>query len=120
MKTRTALILLALLATVTVSCANHTGHPAKQTEPQTDTQTIHMDDLSPITARIIDLDRESDIVTIQMANGHIYQYYGCSDYEIGDYVSAILNIHSKYDPSDDEIVKVHYSGYSDYADDNLE
>lgn len=112
MKTRTALILLALLASATVSCVNHAGDRTADTRPD----TSH---LCPITAKIVDLDRTSDIVTIQMANGHIFQYVGCSDYEIGDFISAIV-----YDPTgysrDYEIVSVHYSGYSDYAGDNLD
>lgn len=117
MKTRFALILIALLAAATVSCVNsHAGDRPDKPEPQiTRPDTSH---LCPITARITGLDRESDIVTIQMANGHVFRYYGCSDYEIGDYVSAIV-----WDPTgysrDYEIVSVHYSGYSDYAGDNL-
>ena len=114
MKTRTALILLALLASATVSCVNHAGD-----SPAQDPDRPDLTHLCPITAKIIDLDRESDIVTIQMANGHCFRYSGCSDYEIGDYVSAII-----YDPTgyvtDYEIVSVHYSGYSDYAGDNLD
>jgi len=115
MKTRTALILIALLATATVSCVNnHAGDRPAQETARPDTT-----DLCPITAKIIDLDEDRDIVTIQMANGHILQYYGCSDYCIGDYVSAIV-----WDPTgyvqDYEIVSVHYSGYSDYAGDNLD
>lgn len=112
MKTRTALILLALLASATVSCVNNAGD--RQTDSRPD-----LTHLCPITAKIVDLDRTSDIVSIQMANGHVFQYSGCSDYCVGDYVSAII-----YDPTgyvqDYEIVSVHYSGYSDYAGDNLD
>lgn len=76
--------------------------------------------LNPVTARVTDLDREADTVTIETATGHLYQYYGCEDYEIGDYVSAILwNYGTKDTVTDDIIISVHYSGYSDYAGDPL-
>ena len=65
--------------------------------------------ISPITAKVTDTNRADDIVTIQMANGHLYTFTGCEDYEPGDYVSAILW-------ADDMIISVHYAGFSDYAD----
>lgn len=65
--------------------------------------------ISPITAKVTDTNRADDIVTIQMANGHLYTFTGCEDYEPGDYVSAILW-------TDDMIISVHYAGFSDYAD----
>lgn len=71
--------------------------------------------LCPITAKITDLDRTQDIVTVQMANGHRYAFCGCEDYVVGDYVSAIVwNGGTKNDATDDIIVSVHYAGYSDY------
>lgn len=76
--------------------------------------------LCPITARIVDLDRTTDTVTIELANGHRFAFTGCSDYCEGDYVSAILwNNGTPHDCRDDIIVSVHYSGYSDYAGDPL-
>lgn len=74
--------------------------------------------LCPITARITDLDRQNDIVTIEMANGHIYQFYGCEDYCTGDYVSAIVWRNGTEGATDDVIVSAHYAGYSDYAEQN--
>ena len=76
--------------------------------------------LMPVTARITDLNRTTDIVTIEMANGHLFTFEGCEDYLVGDYVSAILwNNGTPNDCRDDIIVSVHYSGYSDYASDPL-
>ena len=76
--------------------------------------------LTPLTARIIDLDRTNDIVTIETASGIRFAYYGCEDYCEGDYVSAILwNNGTPHDCRDDIIVSVHYSGYADYAGDPL-
>ena len=76
--------------------------------------------LSPLTARVTDLDRTTDTVTIETATGLLFQFYGCEDYEVGDYVSAILYDNgTKGNVTDDIIVSVHYSGYSDYAGDPL-
>ena len=75
--------------------------------------------LCPITAKVVDLDYRTDTVTIEMANGHRYAFFGCSDYCEGDYVSAIVWKNGTDDIRDDIIVSVHYSGYSDYAGDPL-
>ena len=76
--------------------------------------------LSPLTARVTDLDRTTDIVTIETATGIRFAFYGCEDYCVGDYVSAILYDNgTPHDCRDDIIVSVHYSGYSDYTGDPL-
>ncbi len=75
--------------------------------------------LSPVTARVVDLNRTDDIVTIEMANGYQYAFEGCSDYCVGDFVSAIVWRNGTDIITDDIIVSVHYSGYSDYAGDPL-
>lgn len=76
--------------------------------------------LNPLTARITDLDRTTDTVTIETATGIRFAFYGCEDYCVGDYVSAILYDNgTKGNATDDIIVSVHYSGYSDYAGDPL-
>ena len=75
--------------------------------------------LSPVTARVVDLNRTDDIVTIELANGYQYAFEGCSDYCVGDFVSAIVWRNGTDIITDDIIVSVHYSGYSDYAGDPL-
>lgn len=76
--------------------------------------------LCPITAKVTNLDYESDVVTVQMANGHIYEFYGCEDYCEGDYVSAIVWRNGTDVVTDDVIVAVHYSGYCNYGREPLE
>lgn len=75
--------------------------------------------LSPLTAKIVDMNRQTDTVTIETASGIRYAFTGCEDYEIGDYVSAIIWRNDPNIAEDDVILAVHYSGYSDYAGDNL-
>lgn len=76
--------------------------------------------LCPLTARIIELNRTDDIVTIETATGHQYKFFGCEDYCEGDYVSAILWRNGTDTVKDDVILSVLFSGYADYAGDTLE
>lgn len=72
--------------------------------------------LSPLTGKVIETNRTTDTVTIALSNGHRYAFAGCEDYAPGDYVSAILWSNGTTDPTDDEIVSVHYAGFCDYAE----
>ena len=113
MKTRTALFLLALLAAAAVSCTNRAENaPA-------DPSLVRIEDLRPVTAKIVELDRETDTVTVETASGFLFAFTGCSDYEIGDYVSAVMHTNCTPGIKDDYFLTVHYSGYSDYAEDPL-
>lgn len=110
MKTRTALLLLALLASAAVSCTNRPGNaPA-------DPETVRIEDLRPVTAKVVELDRETDTVTVETASGFLFAFEGCEDYEIGDYISAIMHTNGTPNITDDRFLTVHYSGYSEYAD----
>lgn len=82
-----------------------------------DSSLVRVDDLRPVTARVVNLDRETDTVTVETATGFLFAFTGCSDYEIGDYVSAIMHTNGTQGIKDDYFLVVHYSGYSDYADD---
>ena len=44
----------------------------------------------PMTGKITDVDRSSDIVTITDYNGESWQFYGVEDYEVDDFVSCIM------------------------------
>lgn len=74
--------------------------------------------LSPLTAKVVDLDRSTDTVTIETSTGILYQFYGCEDYCMGDYVSAIVWRNGTEGVTDDVIISAHYAGYSDYAEQN--
>ena len=111
MKTRTALLLLALLASAAVSCTT-----APETPPS-DPSLVRIEDLRPVTAKVVELDRETDTVTVETASGFLFAFEGCSDYCEGDFVSAIMNTNGTSGIQDDYFEMVHYSGYSDYADD---
>lgn len=73
----------------------------------------------PKTMQITGMDRETDIVTCTDSVGFQWEFYGCEDYYVGDYVSAIMYDNNTQNVFDDEIIEVRYSGYTDweqYAD----
>ena len=113
MKTRTILFLLALLASAAVSGTNH---PETAPAAPADPEIVRIEDLRPVTAKVVGLDRENDIVTVETASGFLFAFEGCSDYCEGDYVSAIMHTNGTPGIKDDYFVTVHYSGWSDYAD----
>ena len=63
------------------------------------------------TAIVTDLDYENDIVTVENANGFAYQFYGCEDYDEGDFVSMICYSNGTEVVTDDVILSVRYSGF---------
>lgn len=73
---------------------------------------IDTNGLYPMTAVITSVDTETDIVTMETATGHIYEFYGCEDYEVSDLVSCIMNDNRTENVSDDIIIDVRYSGFN--------
>lgn len=72
--------------------------------------------LSPLTAKVVDLDRSTDTVTIETSTGILYQFYGCEDWCEGDFITAIMWKNGTNNITDDALVTWQYSGWSDYAD----
>lgn len=60
------------------------------------------------TARIVELDRENDVVVIEDNNGFLWEFTGCEDWEIGDSCACVMNSKGTETIFDDEIVKVIY------------
>ena len=109
-KILTALLLAAMLAAPAIADRHNI-----ETAPD-NSSLVRVEDIRPMTARVVALDRETDIVTVETATGFLFAFYGCSDYEIGDYVSAVMHTNGTQGIKDDYFLVVHYSGYSDYAD----
>ena len=71
----------------------------------------------PMTARVYQIDRESDIVTIENASGFLFDFYGVEDWQEDDIVSCIMNDNGTETIYDDVIVSVRYGGrFSDFQD----
>lgn len=65
----------------------------------------------PMTAKIIEIDRMEDIVTVEDSTGNVWEFYGVEDFEKGDCVSMIMNNKDTESIFDDEIINVKYSAW---------
>lgn len=74
--------------------------------PNTNSET----NLYPTTAVVYELDRENDLVTVEDANGNLWQFEGCEDWDINDICSMLMDDCGTTSIYDDEIVMVRYSG----------
>lgn len=64
-----------------------------------------------MTAKVVDISRPLDRVTIEDSNGNLWQFDGIEDYEVGDFCSCVMNDNNTELIFDDEIVSVQYAGY---------
>lgn len=69
--------------------------------------TNYREELYPRTGRIAGINRNADIVTVQIG-GYLYEFSGCEDWEIGDFCSLIMDSRGTKIIYDDEIVEVYY------------
>ena len=68
-------------------------------------------DLYPETAKIVNLDYDADLVTVETFTGFTFQFEGCEDYSEGDGVSLIMEDNGTELIFDDEIVMAQYCGW---------
>lgn len=65
----------------------------------------------PLTALVVNLDEENNIVECEDYAGNIWKFYGIEDWYNGDLVSMIMNDKGTANITDDEIVMVRYGGW---------
>lgn len=65
----------------------------------------------PMTAKIIEIDRAEDIVTVEDSTGNVWEFYGVEDFEKDDCVSMIMDSKNTESIFDDEIINVKYSAW---------
>ena len=68
-------------------------------------------ELYPETARVVELDYDEDIVTVETFNGFLFSFYGCEDYCEGDGVALIMDDNGTEKVYDDCIIMVQYCGW---------
>lgn len=73
-------------------------------------KTNHIEGYYPLTTVIYNMDRENDIVTVEDANGNLWEFEGCEDWEIGDICSLLMFDNGTISIYDDEIIITHYNG----------
>lgn len=65
----------------------------------------------PVSAVVVDVDYEYDMVTIEDKCGNLYQFCGAEDWYKGDYANAIFFDMGTPTVKDDVILSVRYEGY---------
>ena len=68
------------------------------------------EELYAMSARVVELDPERDIVTVENTQGFLWEFYGCEDWEIGDACACVMNDRGTERIFDDKIVSVRYEG----------
>ena len=68
-------------------------------------------DYYALTCKVVEIDRNKDVVTMEDSTGHCWEFYGIEDWEINDCVSAIMNDCGTASILDDKIVSVRYSNW---------
>ena len=91
-------LLLAL------SVLSITSNTAKQNSGS----LLNPDHIYSNVAKVIELDRDNDIVTVIDGIGYTWQFTECDDWMIGDYVSCIMYDMGTESITDDIIIDYHY------------
>ena len=63
-----------------------------------------------LTTKVVELDRENDIVVCEDFNGNLWEFYGCEDWQIDDVASLLMDDNGTSTIYDDEIVNARYNG----------
>lgn len=64
-----------------------------------------------LTAQVVELDFDSDVVTCVDCNGNLWEFYGCEDWQIGDCVALLMNDNGTEKIFDDKIEKALYNAW---------
>ena len=65
----------------------------------------------PQTAKVVEVDYDTDTVTVETFTGFLFAFEGCEDWEVGDCASLIMDDNSTEKIFDDKIVMAQYSGW---------
>lgn len=99
-----ALLTLTALATIAAGSITATAAP----------QDLNTEHLYPVTFTVYEIDRENDIIYLTTSTGFEYIWEGVEDWHAGDIAAAIMYDNSSPKITDDEIIKLHYSGANIY------
>ncbi len=72
--------------------------------------TAHAD-LYPETAKVVEVDYDADLVTVETFTGFLFAFYGCEDWAEGDCASLIMEDNGTDLVYDDEIVMAQYGAW---------
>lgn len=63
-----------------------------------------------LTTKVVELNRENDVVVCENFNGNLWEFYGCEDWQLGDIASLLMDDNGTSTIYDDEIVSARYNG----------
>lgn len=98
------ILLLACLAWFIV-------FPAAKTEGETDVKMRNAEYYA-LTTRVVELDRENDVVTVEDSVGNRWQFCGVEDWEVNDCASLLMWDNSTEAIFDDEVHGARYGAWT--------
>lgn len=69
-------------------------------------------DIYPKTAKVVEVNYDEDLVTIETCTGITYTFEGCEDWTEGDGVSLIMEDNDTESILDDSILMAEYTGWT--------
>jgi len=78
------------------------------TAKQNTSSLINPDHIYGNVGKVIELDRDNDIVTCVDGIGYEWEFSGCEDWMINDYVSFVMYDMGTESVTDDIIIDLHY------------
>lgn len=70
----------------------------------------HAHDIYPMSGKVVAINAEDDIVTIQSRNGNLWEFCGCEDWMVGDYCACLMDNNGTKEIYDDRILRAVYEG----------
>ena len=68
-------------------------------------------EIYPETAKVVEVDYDTDTVTVETFTGFLFTFYGCEDWMVGDCASLIMEDNGTELVYDDEIIMAQYGGW---------
>ena len=68
-------------------------------------------EIYPETAKVVEIDYDTDTVTVETFTGFLFTLYGCEDWMVGDCASLIMEDNNTELIYDDEIIMAQYGGW---------
>ena len=65
----------------------------------------------PLTAKVVEVNYDDDIVTVETFTGFLFSFEGCEDWAEGDCASLIMEDNGTEKIFDDEIIMAQYGGW---------
>ena len=73
--------------------------------------TVSKNNLYAKSAKVINVDYENNLVSIEDPNGFCWDFEGCEDWMVGDYCACVMDTKGTNTIFDDEIITVTYQGF---------